>query len=66
MDRAIDLGETMRKLLAVILALGLVAAACGDDGGNVLTKTTVASETTDTTSASDTTSATGTGGFESC
>lgn len=60
MDRAIDLGETMRKLLTVILALGLVVTACGDDGGTVLTTTTVASETTDTTSASDTTSATGT------
>ena len=46
----------MRKLLTVILALGLVAAACGDDDGTVLTATTAASETTGTTSVPGTTS----------
>jgi len=48
----------MRKLLIVILALGLVAAACGDDGGTALTSTTAASETTGTTAAPDTTDTT--------
>jgi len=46
----------MRKLLVVILVLGMVAAACGDDGGTALTATIVASETTATTAAPDTTS----------
>lgn len=50
--------EEMRRMSVLVLAIGLVAAACGDDGGSIFTTTT--GGTTPTTQAPATTL----GGFE--
>lgn len=46
-------GKHLWKLLAALLALSMVAAACGNDDDTAETTTTTAADTTDTTEADD-------------